>query len=358
MSEVQKDKTDEDIVMELLQNQGDSESLTEEQLDLYLDKAPTYDFEEEKPDEPEAPSEPEIPEIEPKVNVEDDDIPAFDKHKEYRDALQEANKYKQLYKDRDGKINKMKEDPEFAKKQLGIETAVTVDPDKDYLDDAFLAEMKHELDSLKQWKQEREEKDVKTRQQLEQEKEQLGLFGEIQQVQGQFPSLKTSESFQDINGKYIEWQGGVQSAGLDVDRYFNDEKYKKALDAKGYKLQVSDADIPKMLDVYSVYESYKEEKNGGYNTSFARALRNSDVYEKATKSKYGGHRLQDDDALNKAIEERALEPTLLDSSAAPTGTASLDDVVNEMEVLVNKTRKSAADNARITELENIMEQYM
>jgi len=354
MSEVQNN---EEIVENLLKTQGDPESLTEEQLDIYLEKAPTYEFEETQPEEPSPPVEPEIPEKETTA-IDDSSIPEFDKHKEHRDALQELNKYKQLYKDRDSKINKMKEDPDFAKKQLGIESEVTVDPDKDYLDDRFLAEMKSELDSLKQWKQDREQEDVKTRAELEREKEQLGLFGEIQQVQGQFPSLKTSENFQSINDKYIEWQGNVQSAGLDTDRYFNDEAYKKALDAKGYKLGVVDADVPKMLDIYSVYENYKKEKDGGYNTSFTRALRNSDVYEKASKSKYGSHQLADDDALNAAIEQRASEPDILDTGSAPTGSMDLGDVVNEMEILVSKTRKSPADMKRIVELETIMEQFM
>ena len=259
MSEVQS-KTNEEIVKEFLNGQRESDSLTDEQLDMALNG--TFDNEEEPQEavEEQPVQETQTPEKEDVLPIEKD-IPEFDKHKEYKETLARANRFEQLYKDREEKLKKMKEDPEFAKKQLGIKSEVKVDKDFDYLDDKYLATLKHELDELKEWKANYEKELHETRYRTEREKEQLAIFGEIQDIQSEFPALKTSENFKSIDGKFTEWQNIVKSAGLDTDRYLSDKEYKKALDKKGYKLEVSESDIPKMLDIYEVYGNYKMEKD-------------------------------------------------------------------------------------------------
>lgn len=351
MSEVQKEKTDEQVVQEFLaQGRDDLDSLSDSQLDLYLIKARDYNPEEQeqpKEEEPTPPEEPEIPEI-------DNAIPEFDKHKEYRDALAEANKYKQLYSDRESKLSKMKEDPEFAKKQLGFETEVKVDENKDYLDDKYLATLEAKVNELESWKTNYEEETQKTRKELEAEKQQLQMFDEIQGLQGQYSGLKTSESFRKIDSKVTSWKNGLVSAGLDPNKYLADKEYKKALDAKGYKLDVKEVDIPKVMNVYKVYSNYLKEQEAGYNTSIERSFRTSEVFEEVLKNQYGSHHKADDDAINRAIEERANEPSILDTGSAPSSQESLMDLIEEQSELLNITQRSDAQNRRLNELDRLL----
>ena len=358
MSEVQS-KTNEEVVKEFLAGQREADSLTEEQLDLAL--TGNYEFEETEETEEQLPVEEPSKEVEQPKEEEplpiEKDIPEFDKHKEYKEMLARANKYEQLYNDRENKLKKMKEDPEFAKKQLGLASEVKVDENFDYLDDKYLATLKHELDELKKWKRNYEDELNKTRYETEKQKEQFNLFSEIQEIQDEFPLLKTSESFKSIDEKFVKWQSNVISAGLDPDKYLSDKEYKKQLDSKGYTLNVKDSDIPKVLDIYNVYSEYKKEKESGYSTSFKRALKVSEVYDKAIRHKYAGRQIADDDAINEAIERRSSEPVLLDSSNVQTGSMDFADVVNELEILSGKTQKSPSDRKRIAELDRIMEQY-
>lgn len=349
MSEVQS-KTDEEVVKEFLAGQRDAESLTEEQLDLAL--TGNYEFEEieeteEQPPVEETSEEVEEPKEEEPLPIEKD-IPEFDKHKEYREVLARANRYEQLYKDREDKLKKL---------ESQTVKEVKVDENVDYLDDKYLATLRHELDELKEWKKNYEEELNKTRYETEKQKEQFNLFSEIQDIQNEFPILKTSESFKSIDEKFVKWQSDVISAGLDPDKYLDNKEYKKLLDSKGYTLNVKESDIPKVLDIYEVYSNYKKEKESGYSTSFQRALKTSNVYDKAIKHKYAGRQLADDDAINEAIERRSSEPVLLDSSNVQTGSMDLADVVNELEILSGKTQKSPNDIKRIAELDRIMEQY-
>lgn len=355
MSEVQK-ATDEEVVIDHLKNQRDTDSLTDSQLDLYLEMAPTFEFDEEQP----APSEEQNETVEQEetdsvVNL--DNIPEFDKHKEYQRVLAEKNKFEQIAKNEKDRFEKMKQDQEFAKKQLGLKTEIKVDPEKDYLDDQHQAKLEAKIEQLQAKLDSMEEETKTTQANLKAKEETLGLFGEIERVQNGFKALKTSEPFQSINDKLLEWKKHIISAGLDEDRYYSDKEYRKALDAKGYKLDVKEQDIPKMLKIYDIHSSYKKEKEQGYNTSFERAFRTSNVFEEVAKSQFGGHLQADDDALNAAIERRASEPQILNTGSAPAESAELGDLINEQTILVNKTRLSPADERRLSEIEKAIEQH-
>jgi len=353
MSEVQKDnQTDEEIVQSYLtEGREDLSALSDHQLDLYLSMAREFEPQsEEQPtttEEPKEEQEQEIPSI-------DENIPEFDKHKEYRDALARANRYEQLYKDRESKLEKMKEDPEFAKKQLGFQNEVEVDPDKDYLDDKYLAALEKEIKDLKEWRNAYEEEHQKTRKEIEAEKQQLSMFGEIQRLQGEYSGLKTSESFQSIDSKVTDWKALLVQRGLDPTRYLNDEAYKKSLDSKGYKLDVKESDIPKVKNIYKVYSNYLKEQESGYNTSIERSFRTSEVFEEVLKSQYGSRQQADDDAINAAIEQRALEPSILNIGSAPSQSEGIMDLIREQTELLNLTRRSDAQNRRLDELDKLL----
>lgn len=353
MSEVQKDITDEEMVKSFLsEGREDLDSLSDTQLDLYLSMAGSYEPEEkEQPEEVE-----EVKQEESKLPI-DDDIPEFDKHKEYRDMLARANKYEQLYKDREDKLKKMKEDPEFAKKQLGFKQEVKVDENKDYLDDKYLATLEQEIAELKEWRRNYEEENSKSREQLAKEKEQLEIFTEINRLQSEYNGLKTSESFQSIDSKVTEWKGNLISAGLDPNRYLSDKDYKATLDAKGYKLNVKESDIPKMLNIYKVYRNYSEEKDAGYNTSIERSFMTSDVFKEVMKSQFGGHQQADDDAINAAIEQRSKEVSILNTGSAPSSSEGVMELVKEQSDLLNVTSRSNAQNRRLEELDKLLEPY-
>jgi hypothetical protein len=356
MSEVQKDqKTDEEIVQGYLQEgREDLSALSDQQLDLYLNMAREYEpTEQEQPTQIEEPTEGQeqpIPAIE-------DSIPEFDKHKEYRDTLARANRFEQLYKDRESKIEKMKEDPEFAKKQLGFQEEVKVDENKDYLDDKYLATLEREISDLKEWKTTYEAEHQRTQKEIEAEKQQLSMFSEIQKLQGEYSGLKTSESFQSIDSKVTDWKGGLISAGLDPNKYLTDKEYKATLDAKGYKLNVKEADIPKLMNVYKVYSNYLKEQDAGYNTSIERSFRTSEVFEEVLKSQYGTHQQADDDAINAAIEQRAKEPSILNTGSAPASSEGMMDLIKEQGVLIDKTQRTDSDNRRLDELDRLLAQY-
>jgi len=87
-----------------------------------------------------------------------------------------------------------------------------------------------------------------------------------------------------------------------------------------------------MLDIYSVYANYKKEKESGYATSFKRALKTSDVFDRVVKSKYSGRVDGDDDAINRAIEGKMSEPVFIDGASNAQSNIDIGDIISELEI--------------------------
>ena len=364
MSEVQK--ANEEAVRKYLDGDLTEEALanlTEDQIALAVEMADNGSFDtienEAPPVEPTPPKDPEPPKIE--EAVDGSNIIPIGENEKMRDALATANTEKQLRENRDKELQRLKDDPAYRNKYFGIEASNTIDPDKDYLADEHLRKIDSqgdEINELLQWKTDREAKDAATDAKTKTKNEQLGLFGEIQQIQEDFPTLKTSESFQEIDTKFIKWQNKAMGAGVDTDKYLADEAYKTMVDGKGYKLDVSTKDMNVASKLYKINSQYIKEKKANYNTSFNTALKNSGMYEGLMEAKFGGHNLANDDAINKAIAENSQEPQIMNTGGAPTVTSDIEGIVQEMTMLSTKTHLSPEDNKRLHELDKIYQTFL
>jgi hypothetical protein len=356
MNEIQNTEENDKAINEYLNGQRDLDSLTEDQVDIAVER----EFEKAEAETANVSTEQPVIEDNKTEETKDDltaSIAPADQNAKLAEALARANKAEQLYKDRESKLKSLKEDPSYRTKFFGEEIKTEIDPNKDYLDDEYLAQvdtMRKELDNLKKAQTEREARDLEFQQSNQVKQEQLGLFEEISKLQGDYPQLKTNESFQSIDSKFANWTGSATNAGVDTDKYFKDAEYRKAVDGKGYKLDISDADMDKAYKIYDVFDQYKKEKDSGYKTSLKRVLKDSPIYEKLVASKYGASELANDDALEKKIAERSTEPTILNTGNAPASNNSIDAIVVEMESLALLTAPTQKQNARYLELDNLL----
>ena len=357
MSEIQ-DNTNETVAKKYLAGEIELDSLTEDQVSLAAEMVENFS-EDDVEEEQEQTQESEISEPIKESNSEEaDKIIPFSEHLRLKEEMEEKNRYKQIAEDRERKLKSLKEDPNYLAKFLGKEIETKVDTNKDYLADEYLAQidtLKNKLEDIEKWKNDRENQETESQTRNKQKEEQLSLFDEIGRLQSEFPQLKTTESFQSIDTKFVQWQQSAIMAGVDVDEYMENAEYRKIFDAKGYKLNVDAKDLEKAIKIYDVHKQYKSEKESGYKTSLSRVFKDKPIYEEMIKSKYGSHQLADDDALAAKIRERSTEPQIMNSGNAPTSTGNLEALIAEMEVISLKTNPNQNDEKRYRELEKMLE---
>jgi len=283
--------------------------------------------------------------------VDDNETKSLDHHQKLAEALANENKYKQMLEDRDRKLKDLKEDEEFRNKFLGIKTEAKVDNERDYLDDQFQANQEDRINKLEERERVREEEARKRNEELDRKEQQLGIFGEISNLQDTHKALKTTESFQSIDKKFVDWQAVSKANGVDVDEYLVNAEYKKQKDAEGFKLNVSQSDLNKAMEIYKIHDQYNNEVKAGYKSSITRVFEGSSTYKELVKNQYSSHRRADDDALNNLIEERSKEVSLLNTGGAPAEAGDIGQLLDEQDALSRKSYLSPEDKKRFNELD-------
>ncbi len=357
MDEVQENNAiDEEKIAQVLAGERSHSELTEAELDVAADRQETAlngNEEEQSTETLDVEETTIVP-----VSMEDG-INAIDKDKEIKTHLAEINRLKQIADDRDGKLKKAQSDPEFRRKLFGETDNVTVDENKDYLDDKYLATLEVKIEALERTAQERATREERSDKEIELKRTQLSLFEEINGLQGQYASLATSESFQSIDAKITTWQKTALENNVDVDKYVADAGYRKKADSLGHKINVSPEDLQKAWSIYDVYSDFKKEKEDGYKTSLSRVFKDSPVYDKLSKQKYASHIAADDDALEQLLRQREKEPMIMSpgSNNATPKVQAFEVAVMEMESIASKSFITEADNKRYTELERVVDSY-
>lgn len=344
MSEIQNKEQAE----KYLRGEIDADQLSEEQVELALELAENQ----EEPTEEPSTEEP-LPE-EPKDEY---NFEPLDENKKVKEALEELNKYKQLYEDREGKLKSLKDDPNYRSKFFGEEIKTEVNPEKDYWDESHLAkidtidERQRILEEkLAEFEKRKAELDALT----EKKNEELTLFQEISKLQENFGSLKTSEGFQSIDNKVAEFEKVASLAGISTDKYLTDKAYREAAISKGYKLNIAESDMSVAQKIYDVYDAYKKEKDAGYKTSLSRVFKDSPDYENFVKSKFSGD--IDEDALNRRIIENSKEVKVMGKgSGGAVSDSDVERIIYEMRDISLKTNPSDKELKRYDDLEKMLD---
>lgn len=367
MDEVQENNIDEKKIEEVLSGQRSHTDLTDAELDIAAERQLEARLAEEQgdtttieePPQQEATTE-EAPVEEKPEEEEENKIIPLNKDERLREAQKEKNRIEQLLRDREDRINKVKQDPSLAKKLLGVDIITKqeeIDSEKLWTDEYIsqIGELKKEVIDLREWREQREKREQELEAENLRKQEQLEVYSEINNLQSEFPQLKTSESFQKIDKKITAWQQEALSHNVDVDRYFSDSSYRAKADAQGHKLKVSEKDMKTAEEIYSIYSKYKAEKEEGYKTSLTRVFKDSPIYERLEKAPS----LSDDDALSRKLRERAQEPQIMSPSSnnAQPSEATLKAAILEQQALSLKTSTTPEDEKRWNELTKIIASY-
>lgn len=188
------------------------------------------------------------------------------------------------------------------------------DKDRDMLDDTYLGQIdiqRQEIEELKKINYDRLEKDRVDAETREANKANDALFSDIGRMQDEFPSLKTSLPFQEVNTKYNDWYSKMNNSGKDIDKYLTDATYRQAVDATGLAPDLQLADISKAQSIYSGVEKMNNDLKAGYKSDFARAFKETDGYQSAYNSKYRGPELANEQALNDRVNEINSQATIM-----------------------------------------------
>jgi len=360
MDEVQESNTiDEEKIAQVLAGERSHSELTDAELDIAAKRQEAALNRNEEEQSTETSSDEGVNEIVEAPQVMEDGIEAIDKDQKIRELLAEKNRLEQIAKDREGKLKKAQEDPEFRKKLFGETETVTVDENKDYLDETYLATLEAKIDRLEKAANDRIARDEMSDAEIKLKTKQLKLFEEIGELQGQYGPLKTSESFQSIDKKVTAWQKTALENKVDVDRYVKDAEYRKLADSKGHKINVSVEDLQKAWNIYDIYSDYKKEEAEGYKTSLSRVFKDNPMYKQLEKEQYASHLVADDDALTEQLRQRASEPMIMSpgSNNATPSSKTFESAVLEMEAISLKVAPTAADNRRYDELLKVVESY-
>ena len=361
--EIQNTEINEDNISKVLAGEENYSILTEAELDIAADRQMEAELNQSNNTEEKAETEqaPEPPKEEERAETEEEtNIIPLDQNERLRKALEEKHRFEQLYNDREDRITKAKEDPTLAEKLLGLKAEVVVDPEKDYLADENLARMESKLIALEQWKTDREKRDATRDAEVAHTQEKLGVFGEINQLQAEHASLKTTKSFQSIDETFRNWQTNAMASKVDVDRFLSDESYRKQAEAQGHTLNVSKGDLDAALKIWDLNSKYNAEKKQGYNTSLSHVFTKSPMYEDSVRARYSTPQDSDDNAIANKLREREAEVSIMSpgSNAGETGTEeALKTAILGMEALSMKTHMTASDEKQWNDYQKIVDRY-
>jgi len=324
--------------------------LTEDQVELAMQGNPNTNT--EAVDAPTA--EPEVkPEATPEVVV----APPQEDNKDIllKNAYEELNKAKQEA----ANFERMKTDPAYRNKKLGIEEEVKVDENKDYLADEYHATQEHELNKLKQWKAEQEAETAKRSAEnadrtakQKQDDTVDDVFREINALGEKFPSLKTSIAFREVDTEYSRWQKEV---GADkVIEYINNPDARANITAP--KLSMDDLNKAKKLyDAHDKYQEQAEVLKEGITPSFEKAFKDTPHYEEAMKLKYGGTSVSNEEALNQRVAQINAAPTTLSTTTGDVGTDDAAQMMADLDRLDTTTLGRPLNAAEEARFKQIME---
>lgn len=193
----------------------------------------------------------------------------LDLGEKYKQKADELNTYKQKLTSAERRQEeherKLREDPIYREayfKELGIKNesqrpTIETEIDDVYDEQALLSmreeqkRLREELDQFKQSKQA----------EIESERRKMELdrtFRNIEELQNEFPDLKTTKSFKEMNDEYVAFSGQI---GLsNVDRVMSDPNYRQELQSQGIA-------IPQELDkTIKILKVNKTKQESGYPT--------------------------------------------------------------------------------------------
>lgn len=214
-----------------------------------------------------------------------------------------------------------------------VKKAYTYDKNRDMLDDDYLGEIsisKQKIDALEAKLESWETKESEAESARVANKAHDDLFTEINALQEEFPTLKTSIPFRDFNTKYNTWNSRMQESGKDITKYMNDATYRAEVDATGLAPNLQLADISKGLDIFSGVHKMNEDKAAGFNSDFSRAFKDTKAYKSAYDSKYRGPELADERALNERVAEINSQATIMRPTEVLQGQVTHESLKQEL----------------------------
>lgn len=227
-------------------------------------------------------------------------------HETIRKLQVELNQAKQKEKTADDRLARFKTDETYREKELGIKKDYTYDKDRDQLDTEYLGKIEiqeQQIAELRQESQDRKQRDLDEDDRIAANKANDALFSDINKVQEEFPSLKTSIPFREFNEEYNTWSNRMSTSGKDVNKYMSDETYRNSVDAEGLAPNLQLNDISNGLSIYNGVHKMNEDIEAGYKSDFTRAFKETEAYKSAYNSKYRGPELADEQALNNRVND-------------------------------------------------------
>lgn len=175
----------------------------------------------------------------------------------YRQKADELNTYRQKYSSLERKQleheRKLKEDPYYREsylKQLGLSTEApkpSIDPDFDVYDESNLKAL---AENQKRLEEELNYFKAAKQQEIEAERRKYELdrtFRNIEELQNEFPQLKTSKSFKELNDEYVNFSNRI---GLEnVDKVLTDANYRQQLTNQGVTVPQDLDKVVKILEI-------------------------------------------------------------------------------------------------------------
>jgi hypothetical protein len=215
---------------------------------------------------------------------------------------------------------KLKTDPIYRQKWMEQELGLSVAPQQpsykpstpeEYLTDEHLGKvdlLRQEIEELKLREAKKAEAEIAHFKRLQEEEKFSNEMRQIETLQAEIPSLKTSKPFRELNSEFIAWK---QSLGADnVNKYLADPAFKKQCDAQGY---TAPAELDKVIKILTVHHKYSSE---GY-PSLRSAFRDSRYFDETISTRHQPSAAQQSsDAVRKKLEQIQQEPKIMNHMAA------------------------------------------
>jgi hypothetical protein len=203
----------------------------------------------------------------PKVEQRQEEVQKFDPNLAYKQKADELNHARQMLAKRDREADehnrRLKEDTSYRNRWLeenGLAPKIEVEDDFDDLDvfdEKVLRETIRNQKRIEAKQRELDEKYVyeeklrKADAEVERSRANLDkTFRSIEDLQNEFPELKTSKNFKELNSDYNSLTSKI---GLDnVDRVMSDQNYRQSLINQGVDIPV---DLDKIIKILQINET-------------------------------------------------------------------------------------------------------
>lgn len=328
--EIQESEKNNIAVDSYFKGDTDAGTLTEEQLEMAMERK--YSNNEEAPQVPvvEKPTEPVVQgKTQAELATEVDP-----QHEAIRKLQVELNQANQREKTATDRYTRIKTDETYRDKELGVKKTYTVDKNQDMLDDDYLKEIgisKQKIDTLEAKIDAWETKELEASDAKAANKANDDLFGDINRMQEEFPSLKTSIPFRDFNDEYNSWNNRMSQAGKDINRYMEDETYRATVDSEGLAPNLQLNDIKSGLTIYSGVNKMNEEIKAGYKSDFSHAFKDTTAYKSVYDAKYRGAELANEQALNSRVDEINSQAQIMRPSEVSQGRDTEQSLMAELQ---------------------------